>query len=124
MYKRQVYKSAECELGDWITIDELMKQTGKDYKVIIVGDAAMAPEELYDKTGNYRGPNDGLSGYDWMQYIEQFYKKIVWLNPKYHPDWNDYHWMESEAALASLFHMYQLTVDGLKESVKYLMSPK
>ena len=119
-----VYKTAECELGDWITIDELMKQTDKDYKVIIVGDAAMAPEELYDKTGNYRGPNDGLSGYDWMQYIEQFYRKIVWLNPKYHPEGNSYHWMESEAALSKLFHMYQLTVDGLKESVKYLMAPK
>lgn len=119
-----VYKTAECEMGDWITIDELMKQTDKDYKVIIVGDAAMAPEELYDKTGNYRGPNDGMSGYEWMQYIEQFYKKIVWLNPRYHTDGNSYHWMESEAALSKLFHMYLLTVDGLKESVKYLMAPK
>ncbi len=119
-----VYKSAECELGDWITIDQLMKITDKDYKVIIVGDAAMAPEELYDVDGNYRGPNSGMSGYEWMQYINRFYKKIVWLNPKYHPSTNGAHWMESERALAELIHMYQLTVDGLKESIQYLMAPK
>lgn len=119
-----VYKSAECELGDWITIDELFRQTDRDYKVIIVGDAAMAPEELLDKTGNYRGPNDGMSGLEWMQYLKAFYKKIVWLNPKYHPGYNSFHWMESEATLAREFMMYQLTVDGLKESVKYLMAPR
>ncbi|MBR6222509.1 MAG: VWA containing CoxE family protein [Lachnospiraceae bacterium] len=119
-----VYKSAECELGDWIKVDEMMKLTDKDYKVIIVGDAAMAPEELYDKTGNYRGPNEGLSGYEWNVFINNFYKKIIWLNPKYHPGFNTAHWMESEKALAELYHMYPLTVDGLKQGIKYLMAPK
>ena len=37
--------------------------------MIIVGDAAMAPEELYSTTGNYRGPNGGLSGMDWLLFL-------------------------------------------------------
>ena len=53
--------------------------------MIIVGDAAMAPEELYSDTGNYRGPNGGLSGYEWLQLLKKKYKKVVWLNPKMAP---------------------------------------
>ena len=28
-------------------------------------------EEFYDKNGNYSGPNNGLSGYEWMQIFEK-----------------------------------------------------
>jgi hypothetical protein len=35
-----------------------------------------------------------------------------------------FHWMESEAALAKLFHMYTLSVDGLKEAITYLLKAK
>ena len=45
----------------------MFRNVDSDYKVIIVGDAAMAPEELYSTSGNYRGPNGGLSGYEWLQ---------------------------------------------------------
>ena len=120
----KVYKTAECELGDWVDLDYLFKHYDKDYKVIIVGDAQMAPEELFDKNGNYKGPNDGLSGYEWCQLLNSKYKKCVWMNPRYHAQRGMVTWMESEDALSELFHMYTLSVDGLKEAITYLLKSK
>lgn len=117
----KLYKNAECEMGDWIALEDLFKKYDKDYKVIIVGDAQMAPEELFDRNGNYRGPNDGLSGYEWCELLLKKYKKVVWMNPRYHKSLTENHWMESENALSKLFHMYTLSVDGLKEAITYLL---
>ena len=46
-------KTPECENGDWVDTEWMFRNIDSDYKVIIVGDAAMAPEELYSDTGNY-----------------------------------------------------------------------
>lgn len=121
----KVYKTAECEMGDWYDLDYVFKHTDKDYKVIIIGDAQMAPEELFDLNGNYSGPNDGMSGYEWNQLLRSKYKKCVWLNPRRHTTLSSVlSWMESEEALANLYDMYPLTVDGLKAAITKLMAPK
>ena len=115
-----VYNSPECENGDWIETEWMFKNLDSDYKVIIVGDAAMAPEELYSTTGNYRGPNDGLSGFEWLNLMKKHFKRVVWLNPKMAPGHAP--WREAETAVKGLFSMHKLTVDGLKDAMKYLMS--
>ncbi len=121
IYSR-LYNTPECENGDWLKTEWLFKNLNGDYKVIIVGDAAMAPEELYSTTGNYRGPNDGVSGYEWLQLMKRHFKRIIWLNPKMaqgHAPWR-----EAETVIKGIFQMYRLTVDGLKEGMKYLMMTK
>lgn len=120
----KVYKDAECELGNWVDLDYIFRHTDKDYKVIIVGDAQMAPEELFDVNGNYRGPNDGRSGYEWNKLFRSKFKKAVWLNPRYHGKLNELSWMESERTLSEIYDMYPLTVDGLKDSITKLMAPR
>lgn len=118
----KMYKTPECENGDWVDTEWMFRNVGSDYKVIIVGDAAMAPEELYSSTGNYRGPNGGLSGYEWLQLLKRKYKRIVWLNPKMAPGRAP--WREAETAVKELFPMYKLTVDGLNQAMVKLMSNK
>lgn len=120
----KLYKDAECEYGNWIDLDYLFRHTDKDYKVIIVGDAQMAPEELFDKNGNYRGPNDGKSGYEWNKLLRSKFKKAIWLNPRYHGSLTSLAWMESEAELAKIYDMYPLTLDGLKAGITKLMAPR
>ena len=39
-----LYKTPECENGEWIETEWMFRNLDSDYKVIIVGDAAMAPE--------------------------------------------------------------------------------
>lgn len=118
----KMYKTPECENGDWIDTDWLFRNLDSDYKVIIVGDAAMAPEELYSDTGNYRGPNGGLSGYEWLKQVKRHYKKIVWLNPKMAPGHAP--WREAETAIKEMFPMYKLTVSGLNQAMVRLMTNK
>jgi len=118
----KLYKTPECENGDWIDTEWMFRNVDSDYKVIIVGDAAMAPEELYSTSGNYRGPNGGLSGYEWLQLLKKKYKKIVWLNPKMAPGRAP--WREAETAVKELFPMYKLTVDGLNRAMVKLMANK
>ncbi len=117
-----LYKTPECENGDWIETEWLFKNLDSDYKVIIVGDAAMAPEELYSTTGNYRGPNGGLSGWEWLILMTKHFKKLVWLNPKMAP--GDAPWREAETAIKGLIPMYKLTVDGLNRAMTKLMANK
>lgn len=114
-----LYNTPECENGDWIETEWMFRNLDSDYKVIIVGDAAMAPEELYSTTGNYRGPNGGLCGMDWLLLMKRHYKKVVWLNPKMAPGHAP--WREAETAIKGLFPMYKLTVDGLNQAMMKLM---
>ncbi|MBO4981981.1 MAG: VWA containing CoxE family protein [Lachnospiraceae bacterium] len=118
----KLYKTPECENGDWVDTEWMFRNLDSDYKVIIVGDAAMAPEELYSDTGNYRGPNGGLSGYEWLKLLKRHYKKIVWLNPKMAPGHAP--WREAETAIKEMFPMYKLTVDGLNRAMVKLMVNK
>ena len=120
----KLYKNPECNSGDWIDTSWAFKNYDKDYKVIIVGDAGMAPEEFYDKNGNYSGPNNGLSGYEWMQIFAKKYPHTIWLNPSFHSQADSMYWMESEGKIRELVDMYPLTVDGLKHGIKKLMSDK
>lgn len=116
----KLYKTPECETGDWIDTEWMFRNLDSDYKVIIIGDAAMAPEELYSDTGNYRGPNGGLSGEQWLLLLKQHYKRIVWLNPKMAPGHAP--WREAETAIKNIFPMYKLTIEGLNEALVKLMS--
>lgn len=117
-----VYNTPECDNGDWIETEWMFRNLDSDYKVIIVGDAAMAPEELYSDTGNYRGPNGGLSGWEWLNLMKRHYKKIVWMNPKMAP--GNAPWREAETAVKGLIPMYKLTVKGLNEAMNTLMVSK
>lgn len=118
----KLYKTPECENGDWVDTDWIFRNLDRDYKVMIVGDAAMAPEELYSESGNYRGPNGGLSGEQWLKLMKRHYKKIVWLNPKMAPGRAP--WREAETAIKEMFPMYKLTVQGLNEAMIKLMQNK
>lgn len=120
----KLYKTPECISGDWIDTEWAFKNYDKDYKVIIVGDAGMAPEEFLDKNGNYSGPNNGLSGEEWMHLFKKKYPHSIWLNPSYHGDLTDMYWMETERLIKGIVDMYPLTVEGLKEGIKKLMKNK
>ncbi len=117
-----LYNTPECENGDWVDTEWIFRNLDSDYKVIIVGDAAMAPEELYADNGNYRGPNGGLPGIEWLKLMKSHYKRIIWLNPKMAAARSP--WREAEYAISGFLPMYRLTLEGLNEGMKYLMSNK
>ena len=58
---------------------------------------------------------------DWLRLLKSRFRHAVWLNPSSRPDWGPY-WSQTYDAIAGVFAMFPLTVDGLEESMKKLLT--
>ena len=101
----------------------VLSNLSPEYKIIFVGDAQMAPYEL---TGGrrYNGPGDDplyRSCLGWLELIQTRFPRCIWLNPSPRPDWGPY-WTQTYDVIAGMFPMFPLTVDGLEEGMKKLLS--
>lgn len=112
----------DMERNKSIPTMDMIKSEDSDYKVIIVGDAEMAPSELTWVNGaiDYWYYND-TPGIVWMQRIKEKFKDIIWVNPLPKRNWEYVH---SIRMVRDIFPMFELTLDGLDEGVKFLMSGK
>lgn len=104
-------------LMDPIEVPRLMDQLNPRWKVIFVGDAAMAPGELLG-TGPWGSPGGGetLSGLEWLMYVAQRFERSVWLNPDPPQYWNG----GTGRAIGEVFPMFHLTLEGLTEAMAHL----
>ena len=98
-------------------LDILNKYT-KDYKVIFVGDASMAPWEITYSGGSIEHHNQE-SGQSWMQRIMNSFEKIVWINPTQKEYWE---YTQSIGMIQRIMdqRMYPLTAKGLEEAMTEL----
>jgi len=117
-----------CIYGDLFTDMQRTKQypTEKflakrpDTRVIIIGDASMAPEELFSPQGSIEyGVDDSKPGYYWLEQINKRFKYCVWLNPIRKSKWDGYG-SQTFQAIRKIFHMEDLTLGGIKGMVEYL----
>lgn len=104
-------------LMDPIEVPRLVDQLNARWKVIFVGDAAMAPGELLG-TGPWGSPAGGetLSGLDWLLYIQERFERTVWLNPDPPQYWSG----GTAKAISEVFSMHHLTLEGLTEAMAHL----
>jgi hypothetical protein len=108
---------ATPQLQGGITVPDLIAQVGRHHKLVMVGDAYMAPYELTIRTdahGHFR--QDGMEGIGWLMMLAQHFERSVWLNPESPNIWRG----NSIEAVARVFSMFPLTVDGLGEAVQHL----
>ena len=90
------------------------------YKVIIVGDGAMSPYELREPRYDWEKRTYGDSGLAWFERLRRHYPYLIWLNPEPMPARPDY-WSQTHWQLAQIFHMYDLSAEGLEQGMKRLM---
>ena len=103
------------------TID-VLRQCDKDYRVILVGDATMEMSDLAFHPLQTTRNNLGFCGLDWLNYVLNRYKHIVWLNPYRRPRGGFFgEWGQTYDTISTLFNMYHLTVAGLEQAMKKLM---
>ena len=104
-----------------VSTDLLLRVLESDYKVILVGDARMATEELTQRYGaiNYYEQND-TPGLIWLKRIADHFDHCIWLNPEAPNYWSH----PTVIMIGKLFPMYQLTMDGLREGIKKLVVKK
>jgi uncharacterized protein with von Willebrand factor type A (vWA) domain len=104
-------------LMDPIEVPRLVDQLNGRWKVIFVGDAAMAPGELLG-TGPWGSlPGErSLSGLDWLTFIHERFERSVWLNPDPPEYWNG----GTAKAISEVIPMHHLTLEGLAEAMAHL----
>jgi uncharacterized protein with von Willebrand factor type A (vWA) domain len=108
----RVYKNAR--FSEPLSVSELFTETDRRYKLIIVGDALMAPWELMSSSG---WPGDeGLEGIMWLAKLREHYPASAWINPEPVHTW----WQTTIDVLRKVYPMYPLTLEGLGEAVSQL----
>lgn len=99
-------------------VDELVRRD-PETRFIIVGDASMAPYELMATDGSIHIEERTMKpSYERLQFIADTFPSSVWLNPKMAVEWP---YTRTINAIREIFPMFELTIDGLEESVGYLM---
>jgi uncharacterized protein with von Willebrand factor type A (vWA) domain len=99
------------------TID-LINKYSKDYKIIFVGDATMAPYEITHIGGSIEHYNEE-AGASWMQRLTDVYEHLVWINPTPKEYWEHSYSIEIVRELVDS-RMFPLTVKGLEEAMTVL----
>jgi uncharacterized protein with von Willebrand factor type A (vWA) domain len=116
-----LYHDSRCRQDDYDETDYILRTLGADYRVLIIGDASMAPSELVRPGGVIEwGLHNELPGIDWLKRIRQHFEYSVWLNPISKNYWE---WTEGAYTLnliRQVFPMEELTVEGLDQAVKRL----
>jgi uncharacterized protein with von Willebrand factor type A (vWA) domain len=88
-------------------------------RLILVGDAAMAPYELVGANGSlYVGQKDSHSSRERLEFLARTFRHAAWLNPQPESSWR-YTWTIGE--IGKSFPMFELTLDGLEKAVQHLM---
>jgi uncharacterized protein with von Willebrand factor type A (vWA) domain len=117
-----IYTDPYCRRGAWVETEWLMKNLGPEYKVIFIGDAAMAPSELLRPGGNvYIGLWNEEPGIKWLRRLKKHYANSIWLNPIPEADWDWTYGSETIKIVGDTVPMYPLTVEGIEAGIKELL---
>jgi uncharacterized protein len=116
-----VYQELYTDIGQMRAVDtrKVLDQINRNYKVIMVGDAYMAPSELISPNGaiDYWYRND-RPGIEWLMDIRRRFRKAIWLNPEPKQYWPG---VPSTRMIQRVFPMYELTLEGMRSGARALI---
>ena len=113
-----VWQDNKRRLSERIPTWEILNKYGSDYRVVIVGDATMAPYEITHSGGSVEHWNEE-PGAVWIQRISTIYPKLIWINPTPQETWE---YSSSVGITQELVEnrMYPLTIRGLEDAMSLL----
>jgi uncharacterized protein with von Willebrand factor type A (vWA) domain len=97
---------------------ELIHRYGPDWRVVLVGDAAMAPYEVSHVHGSVEH-NNAEPGAAWLQRLFGHFRRIAWINPLPESEWA---YTLSVKLIRDLTEsrMYPMSLRGLDEAIRGL----
>ena len=97
---------------------DVLHKYSHDYKIVIVGDAAMSPYEIVQPGGSVEHWNEE-PGEAWLRRLRGTYEKCIWINPTPKDEWQ---YTQSIGITNQLMegNMFPLTLQGLEEGMAYL----
>ncbi len=113
-----VWKDNQRRHSERIPTHDVLHTYGSDWKVILVGDASMAPYELSHAGGSVEHWNEE-PGHVWIERFMQHFDKLVWLNPYPEHVWR---YTRSIGLVQQLIEgeMYPMTLAGLEQAMQAL----
>jgi len=88
-------------------------------RLIILGDASMAPYELMATDGSIHiEERSGRASIERLRLLSEIFPHSVWINPKPAVEWS---WTRTIGYIERIFPMFELTLDGLEKMVKHLV---
>ena len=101
---------------------EVMNKYNKDYKLILVGDAAMSPYEIVSEGGSIEHYNQE-AGIVWLERLKEQYPNIAWINPTAERGWN---YFQSTQIIREFldYRMFPMTIAGITKAMKALKDKK
>ena len=103
-----------------VKVEDLLHDLGAEWKLVVVGDAAMHPAELlgagdyeYYATGNHGSATTGLKQ---LQKLADHFRRAAWLNPDPPSYWRG----GTAEHIGKVFSMFHLTLDGLGDAITHL----
>ena len=118
----ELYTLPSCRYDSAVSTQGVLNNLGQDYKVIFIGDAAMAPSELLSEGGNiHYGRRNEETGLSWLLRFKSRFQKLVWFNPIPRDYWPYDYGAATIEAIGQIFPMYHLSAEGLARGLKELM---
>lgn len=103
---------------DAVRVRDLLAECGPHYKLVVVGDALMAPYELMSPGGALDlGEDNRVEGIVWLMMLQRHFERSCWLNPEPERFW----YGNTIEVVRNVFDMFPLTVHGLGEAVNHLV---
>ncbi|MDG1027099.1 MAG: VWA domain-containing protein [Gammaproteobacteria bacterium] len=97
---------------------DIINKYSKDYKIIFVGDATMAPYEVTHVGGSIEHYNEE-AGAVWIKRLTEVFDHMVWINPTPKTYWEHSYSIEIVKELLE-DRMFPMSVKGLEEAMALL----
>lgn len=89
-------------------------------RLVLVGDASMAPYELMASDGSIHiEERSGKPSLECLKFLSKNFRHSVWLNPMQSNMWG---YTQTISAIGRIFPMFELSIDGLEKAVAHLMA--
>ncbi|MFX1322780.1 MAG: VWA domain-containing protein, partial [Promethearchaeota archaeon] len=114
-----LFFNAKRNPDESISFEDFLQKYNNSFKVVVVGDAAMASWELTERYGSiyYYHRNEMPGIYYIKELARHFKNNVVWLNPELiRPEWAPW----TRKIISSIIPMFDLTVEGIEEAMDYL----
>lgn len=120
-----LFTTPDCWYSQSTPTEGVLGGLDSRWKIIFVGDGAMAPSELLSRGGclDYYRMNQE-PGIVWLQKFVKKSPHVIWLNPMPERSW-DYAWgSRTIQIIRREIAMYPLTIEGLDAGLRHLMAPR